>query len=91
MYLSLETLINVHHKHKLIYYGGTDRPGEFCYNFSISSDPTQMAHFPTRISEYGSHSTALLSDSNICSTVPFCPPNADHVADSVSISLPFNL
>ena len=25
---------------------GTDRSGEFCYNFSISNDLTQMANFP---------------------------------------------
>ena len=29
---------NIHHKGWLIYYGGTDRPGELCYNFSISND-----------------------------------------------------
>ena len=26
---------NVHHKDWLTYYGGTDRPVELCYNFSI--------------------------------------------------------
>ena len=29
---------NIHHKDWLTYYGGTDRPGELCYNFSISND-----------------------------------------------------
>ena len=29
---------NVHHKDWLTYSGGTDRPGELCYNFSISND-----------------------------------------------------
>ena len=29
---------NIHHKGWLTYYGGTDRPGELCYNFSISND-----------------------------------------------------
>ena len=40
---------NVHHKDWLTYSGGTDRPGELCYNFSISNDLTQMVNFPTRI------------------------------------------
>ena len=29
---------NVHHKVWLTYFGGTDQPGELCYNFSISND-----------------------------------------------------
>ena len=29
---------NVHHKDWLTYSDGTDRPGELCYNFSISND-----------------------------------------------------
>ena len=40
---------NVHHKHWLIYSGGTDRPVEHCYNFSISNDLTQIVNFPTWI------------------------------------------
>ena len=32
----------------LIYSGGTDRPGELCYNFSIYNDLTQMVNFPTQ-------------------------------------------
>ena len=40
---------NVHHKDWLTYSGRTDRPGELCYNLSISSDLTQMINFPTRI------------------------------------------
>ena len=38
---------NVHHKDWLTYSGRTDRPGELCYNFSISNDLTQMVNFPT--------------------------------------------
>ena len=38
---------NVHHKDWLTFSGGTDRAGELCYNFSISSDPSQMVNFPT--------------------------------------------
>ena len=38
---------NVHHKDWLTYSGGTDRPGELYYNFSISNDLTQMVNFPT--------------------------------------------
>ena len=39
---------NVHHKKWLTYSGGTQRPGELCYNFSISNDLTQMVNFSTR-------------------------------------------
>ena len=67
---------NVHHKDWLTYSGGTDRPGELCYNFSISNDLTQMVNFPTQIPDCDSHSPALLdlflsSDASICSTMPF--------------------
>ena len=40
---------NVHRKDWLTCFGGTDRPGERYYNFSISNDLTQMVNFPTRI------------------------------------------
>ena len=42
-------VFDIHHKDWLTYYCGTDRPGELCYNFSISNDLTQMVNFPTRI------------------------------------------
>ena len=38
---------NVHHKDWLTYSGGTDWPGELCYNFSIWNNLTQMVNFPT--------------------------------------------
>ena len=41
---SLVTL-NVHHKDRLTYSGGTDRPGELCYNLSIPNYLTQMVNF----------------------------------------------
>ena len=87
---------NVHHKDWLTYSGGTGRPGELCYNFSISNDPTQIVNFPTRIPDCDSHSPALLdlflsSDASICSTVAFPPlGNSDHVVVSVSIDFPIN-
>ena len=58
---------NVHHKDWLTYSGGTDRPGELCYNFSISNDLTQMVNFSTWIPDCDSHSPALLifSDASI--------------------------
>ena len=77
---------NVHHKDWLTYSGGTDQPGELCYNFSISNDLTQMVNFPTWISDCDSHSTALLdllisSDASICSTLALPSlGNSDHVA-----------
>ena len=82
---------NVHHKDWLAYFGGTDKPGELSYNFSISNDLTQMVNFPTRIPDCDSHSPALLdlflsSDASVYSTVAFPPlENTDHVVVSVSI------
>ena len=38
---------NVYHKDWLTSSGGTGRPGEVCYNFSISNDLTQMVNVPT--------------------------------------------
>ena len=87
---------NVHHKDWLTYSGGTDRPGELCYNFSVSDDLTQMVNLPTRIPDCDSHSPALLdlflsSDTSICSTMAFPPlGNSDHVVVSVSIDFPIN-
>ena len=88
--------LNVHHNDWLTYSGGTDRPGELCYNFSISNDLTHIVNFPTRIPECDSHSPALLdlfisSDASICSTMAFPPlGNSDHVVVSVSIDFPIN-
>ena len=87
---------NVHHKAWLTYSGGTDRPGELCYNFSISNDLTQIVNFPTRIPDCDSNSPALLdlfisSDASICSTMVFPPlRNSDHVVVSISIDFPIN-
>ena len=95
--LSINPLnFNVHHKDWLTYSGGTDRPGEFCYNFSISNDLTQIVNFPTRIPDCDPHSPALLdlfisSDASICSTMAFPPlGNSDHVVVSVFIDFPIN-
>ena len=65
---------DVHHKDWLTYSSGTDRPSELCYNFSISTDLTQMVNLPTRILGCDSHSPALLdlfhsSDASNCSTM----------------------
>ena len=65
---------DVHHKDRLTYSGGTDRPDELCYNFSISNDLTQIVNFPTQIPDCDSHSPALLdsflsSVASICSTI----------------------
>ena len=43
---------NVHHKDWFTYSGGTDQPGQLCYNFSVSSDLTQMVNFPTWIPDW---------------------------------------
>ena len=85
---------NIHHKDWLTYSGGTDRPGELCYNFSIPNDLTQMVNFPTRNPDCDSHGPALLdlfisSDTSICSTMAFPPlGNSDHFVFSVSIDFP---
>ena len=85
-----------HHKDWLTYSGGTDRPGELCYNFSISNDLTQIVNFPSWIPGCDSHSPVLLdlfisSDASICSTMTFPPlGNSDHVVVSVSIDFPIN-
>ena len=50
---------NVHHKDWLTYSGGTDRPGELCYNFSISNNLTQIVNFPTRIPDCDSQSCSF--------------------------------
>ena len=55
-----------------------------------------MVHFPTRISDYDSHSLALSdfflsSDASICSTMALpSMGNSDHVVVSVSIDVPAN-
>ena len=88
--------LSVHHKDWLTYSGGTDRLGEFCYNFSISNDLTQMVNFPAGIPDCDSHRPALLdlflsSDPCICSTMAFPPlGNSDHVVVSVSIDFSLN-
>ena len=87
---------NIHDKDWFTYCGGTDQPGELCYNFFTSNDLTQMVNFPTRIPDCDSHSPALLdlflsSDASICSTMAFPPlGNSDHVVVSVSIDFPSN-
>ena len=80
---------NAHHKDWLTYSGGTDKPGEVCYNFSISNNLTQIVNFPTLIPDSDSHSPALLdlfisSDASICSTMAFSPfRSSDHFVVSV--------
>ena len=87
---------NVHYKDWLTYSGGTDQPGELCYNFSIANDLTQMVNFPTQIPDCDSCNPALLdlfltSDASICSTMAFPPlGNSDHVVVSVSIDFSTN-
>ena len=51
---------NIHHKDCVTSSGGTDRPGELCYNFSISNDLAQIVNFTTRIPDCDSHIPALL-------------------------------
>ena len=53
-------VLSIHHKDLLTYSGGTDRPGEPCYKFSVSSDLNQMVNFPTWIPDCDCHSPILL-------------------------------
>ena len=68
--------------------------GEICFNFFISNDLTQMVNFATQITDFDSHSPALLDlfvsfDTSICSTMAFpLLKNSDHVFVSVSIDFP---
>ena len=83
---------NVHHEDWLTYSGGTDRPAELCYNFSISNDLTQIVNFHTRIPDTPARLDLFLSsDASICSTMGFPPlGNSDHVVVSVSVDFPIN-
>ena len=81
---------NIHHKDLLTYFGGTDRPGELCYSFSISNDLTQRVNFLIRVPDCDSRSPALLdlflSGASICSTMGFPPlRNSNHIVVSVFI------
>lgn len=65
---------SIHHKNWLTYSGGTGRPGELCYNFSISKDLTLMVNFPTRIPECDFCSPAPLEfDPSFYFAVAFTP------------------
>ena len=43
----MEGDFNIHNKDCITCSSGTDKPGELCYNFSISNDFPQMVSFPT--------------------------------------------
>ena len=67
---------NFHNKDWVTVSGGTDKPGELCYNFCISNDLTQMVNFPTQIHGCDSLSLPLLdlflsSNISICSAMAF--------------------
>ena len=86
---------NVHHMDWLTYSGGTEWPGELCYNFSISNDFTQMTNFLTLIPYCDFHSPALLdlllsSDASVCSTMAFPSLGNSDVVVSNSIDFPSN-
>ena len=57
---------NAHHNDCLTDSGGTDRPGELCYNCSISNGLTQMVNVPTQIPDCDSHRPAFLFFSFLC-------------------------
>ena len=67
---------NLHQKDCLTYSGGTDRPGEIFYNFSVSKHLTQMINLSTWIPDCDSHSPPVLdlllfSDAGTCSAMAF--------------------
>ena len=87
---------NAHHEDWLTYSGGTDRPVEHCYIFSISNDLTQMINFLILIPDCEAYNLALLdlfisSDASICSAMVFPPlGNSDHAVVSISVDFPSN-
>ena len=87
---------NAHHEDWLTYSGGTDRPVEPCYIFSISNDLTQMINFLILIPDCEAYNLALLdlfisSDASICSAMVFPPlGNSDHAVVSISVDFPSN-
>ena len=87
-------VFKVNHKNWPTYSDRTDRPGELCYNFSISNDLTQMVNFPTQIPDCDSHNPAFLDlfiPSNLYLLIVFPPlRNSNHVVISVSIDFPIN-
>ena len=82
---------NVHHVEWLKHSCGTDQPGEYSFNFSITHDITQIVDFPTCIPDSDTHRPALLdlfltsrSWAMLCGA--FAPlGNSDHVVVSVSV------
>ena len=50
----------IHHKDWLICSGGTDRPNELCYNFSVLNDLTHLVNFLTWLTDCDSYGPALL-------------------------------
>ena len=87
---------SIHYKDWLTYFSGTDRPGELFYNFSITSNVTQMFKFPTWVPDLDFHSSLvfdlfLSSDASICNTMVFPTLlNLAHVVVSVYIYSPSN-
>ena len=57
---------NAHHNDCLTDSGGTDRPGELCYNCSISNGLTQMVNVPTQVPDCDSQRPAFLFFSLLC-------------------------
>ena len=87
---------NANHKDWLAYSGGSDRPGEVCYNFSISHDLTQTVSFDKRIPDCVSESPTFLdsflsSGASICSTMASSQlENSDYVVVTVSTDFSSN-
>ena len=79
---------NIHHKDWLTCSGGTDRPGELCYNFSISNGHMQVVNFPTWIPDCDSQSCSfgfISSDATISSTMAFPPLRNSDFAQNLLI------
>ena len=75
---------STHHKNWLTYSGGTDRPGELCYNFlnsyDLDCDPQSSALMDLLIS----------SNPSVCSTVAFPPLRYFYHVVSAFIDFPSN-
>ena len=83
---------NIDHKDWLTYSGGTDQPGELCYNFSISNDLTQMLNKSQIVILIVLFFWIyLFLNTSICTRMAFPPlRNSDHVVVSVFIDFPTN-
>ena len=72
---------NVHHKDWLTYSGGTHRPGELCYNFSISGELCYNFSISGELCYNFSISNNLTQMINFPTQIPDCDSHSPAVLD----------